>query len=721
MIVLFKLNRILYISLLFLISLLLLTSTAAADFFQSGLIDYIEQGKEAEIAIFSPTKKIQIKAAKNTAVITSTGESLNLENNKKYLITPFNFQAPKEKIVSVWAVQLAANSEKERAVAFKEEILKDNSTPDMKLKILKEEALFKVLAGDFSERLEAENLKKKLEKRGYKGWVREVKSKQVKAQPENQSNSYLQKKVLNFYTARGKKLTESPVLKIRGSFEAENIHFKGEFEFNPLGSSVLFSYRTDIEELTAYLLQNYFDPSASQEALKAQAVVFRTALLYQLEVQGARLENFKSLNYGSLSPIFREAAADVKSEVLIKDNEFYYNEDFSIKKITKPKAGTNSLAKAGYSYKEIINYYYERAEITNLKDLLDREEKFTARISAGLNLKEIREKTWAGPRIITVIDYNLNKNHLRLKPALAQGVVPGREDLSDLIKSHSALAGINGGYFHYSGRPLGLLYIDGELVSEPLYKRTALLIDKDNQISFSQVNWEGELVIESFPKILKIDGINREGRAAEIVLFNYFYGARLSSLDKNHYDIVIRDKKILGVERTAGSRTAIPPDGFVLRVPVDNSALINRISDIINKKVKLNYNFKPNFTEKNIRHAVGGGPRLLKDGKIKITGQEERFQKDILNGRAPRTAVGLTADNHLLLFTIDGRQSDLSVGMTLEELARSLKKMGAVDAYNLDGGGSARMVIRGFTMSNPSEKRLISNGVIVDEKDKVKN
>ncbi|PUU86419.1 MAG: sporulation domain-containing protein, partial [Halanaerobium sp.] len=36
---------------------------------------------------------------------------------------------------------------------------------------------------------------------------------------------------------------------------------------------------------------------------------------------------------------------------------------------------------------------------------------------------------------------------------------------------------------------------------------------------------------------------------------------------------------------------------------------------------------------------------------------------------------------------------------------------------NLDGGGSARMVIRGFTMNNPSEKRLISNGVIVDERD----
>ncbi|MFW5749969.1 MAG: phosphodiester glycosidase family protein, partial [Halanaerobium sp.] len=115
----------------------------------------------------------------------------------------------------------------------------------------------------------------------------------------------------------------------------------------------------------------------------------------------------------------------------------------------------------------------------------------------------------------------------------------------------------------------------------------------------------------------------------------------------------------------------------------------------------------------NIQHAVGGGPRLLENGEIKITGEEEKFQPDILNGRAPRTALGITEDNRLLMLTIDGRQSALSIGMTLEETAEILKEMGAVEAMNLDGGASARMVIRGFTMNSPSEDRLISNGVIV--------
>jgi exopolysaccharide biosynthesis protein len=325
--------------------------------------------------------------------------------------------------------------------------------------------------------------------------------------------------------------------------------------------------------------------------------------------------------------------------------------------------------------------------------------------------------SWSGPRVITIIDYDLNNESLKLKPVLAQSTVPGREDLADLIKEHQALAGVNGGYFHYSGRPLGLLYINGELVSEPLYNRSSILIDQENNISFAQVDWQGELLINNLDFKVKLDGVNKEVKAEEIILFNYFYGPRMPALDNQHYDIVVRDDKILGVESEAGVQTAIPPDGFVIRFPTQRTDIRNRISELKNKEITLNYNFTPDLSEKNIIHAVGGGPRLLEAGELKITGQEEGFQNDILNGRAPRTAVALTGDNHLLLLTIDGRQNNFSVGMTLAEVAQTLKDLGAVDAVNLDGGGSARMVIRGFTMNNPSEKRLISNGVIVDERD----
>jgi exopolysaccharide biosynthesis protein len=69
------------------------------------------------------------------------------------------------------------------------------------------------------------------------------------------------------------------------------------------------------------------------------------------------------------------------------------------------------------------------------------------------------------------------------------------------------------------------------------------------------------------------------------------------------------------------------------------------------------------------------------------------------------------------MLTIDGRQEKLSIGMSLEETAEILRELGAVEAMNLDGGASARMVIRGFTMNRPSADRLISNGVIVNRED----
>lgn len=57
--------------------------------------------------------------------------------------------------------------------------------------------------------------------------------------------------------------------------------------------------------------------------------------------------------------------------------------------------------------------------------------------------------------------------------------------------------------------------------------------------------------------------------------------------------------------------------------------------------------------------------------------------------RHPRTAAGVSGDGRTLwLVTVDGRQPDWSVGMTLPELGDLMIELGAVDALNLDGGGS---------------------------------
>ncbi len=89
----------------------------------------------------------------------------------------------------------------------------------------------------------------------------------------------------------------------------------------------------------------------------------------------------------------------------------------------------------------------------------------------------------------------------------------------------------------------------------------------------------------------------------------------------------------------------------------------------------------------NLENVLSSGPLLLYNGELR------EFRDDPFNqNRHPRTAVAITEENNLLLVTVDGR-SFQSYGMTIPELTAFLKSLGAVDALNLDGGGSTSMWI----------------------------
>ena len=72
-----------------------------------------------------------------------------------------------------------------------------------------------------------------------------------------------------------------------------------------------------------------------------------------------------------------------------------------------------------------------------------------------------------------------------------------------------------------------------------------------------------------------------------------------------------------------------------------------------------------------------------------------------IGGRNPRTAIGYTKDNNLILLTADGREGS-SIGLTLVELAQLMKEYGCVNAMNLDGGGSTVMYIKGNVVNKPA-------------------
>jgi hypothetical protein len=93
--------------------------------------------------------------------------------------------------------------------------------------------------------------------------------------------------------------------------------------------------------------------------------------------------------------------------------------------------------------------------------------------------------------------------------------------------------------------------------------------------------------------------------------------------------------------------------------------------------------------------AIGGGPTLVQDSQI-------MSWKGWVHLPQPRTALGWNK-KYIYLVEVDGRQLDLSLGMTFTQLAKYLHDLGCEQAMNLDGGGSATLWAFGEVKNSPSE------------------
>ena len=102
------------------------------------------------------------------------------------------------------------------------------------------------------------------------------------------------------------------------------------------------------------------------------------------------------------------------------------------------------------------------------------------------------------------------------------------------------------------------------------------------------------------------------------------------------------------------------------------------------------------------------GPALVEGGDISVTPDDE-VDKAMANN--PRTAFVYYSSGHYAFVVGDGRTSE-SKGLSLYRLAELLQDLGAVHAYNLDGGGSSTMYFNGRVVNNPT-----TNGKKISERE----
>ncbi len=112
----------------------------------------------------------------------------------------------------------------------------------------------------------------------------------------------------------------------------------------------------------------------------------------------------------------------------------------------------------------------------------------------------------------------------------------------------------------------------------------------------------------------------------------------------------------------------------------------------------------PPLDDDDVWCVVPGFRTLVDDGKVVVTAEVARSEFGDVN---PRTAVGVDRKGETLwIVVVDGRQTGVSAGITLVELASLFLSLGAWDALNLDGGGSSTFVLedqasRHFVVNRP--------------------
>jgi len=141
--------------------------------------------------------------------------------------------------------------------------------------------------------------------------------------------------------------------------------------------------------------------------------------------------------------------------------------------------------------------------------------------------------------------------------------------------------------------------------------------------------------------------------------------------------------------KNGGSVDFIKVGGTVINETNAPSSRANAVFSIQKNKVQISSANKENTENSPAHDVMLSGPLLLSEGK-RIPLSSNPFNSN----RHPRTALGITKNNKLILIVVDGRNS-LANGMSLDELAKVLHWIGAQEAMNLDGGGSSTLYIKG--------------------------
>jgi len=322
-------------------------------------------------------------------------------------------------------------------------------------------------------------------------------------------------------------------------------------------------------------------------------------------------------------------------------------------------------------------------------------------------IRRVARRVSVGGQTVAVTLLDVPLGSATVKVGLAKGRVGATESLASIARRHGAVAAINGSFFDaYSKRPVrnpyGALITGGQVLYVSDHP-TTLGIWEDGTVAIGQVKFHVRGDSGHHDAWLRnwyAYGLNQ---CPETETCATIYTSRFSQSRSPEHGLytVVRNGRI--VSQGYGS-TSIPSDGYVLYIRGAETQLDKRFEVGGDCTYELTAESSDALDWLTAQEALGCGPLLVRNGQASVDPRAERFKDPkVLTNAGNRSAVGLTADGHLLLVT--------SSAITVAQLGRLMKTLGCQDAMNLDGGASSGLFFRDAYLTRPG--RDVANALVV--------
>lgn len=333
-----------------------------------------------------------------------------------------------------------------------------------------------------------------------------------------------------------------------------------------------------------------------------------------------------------------------------------------------------------------------------------------------------------GPVSLYAVRIGRGESGIQVRPALSAEPSLSLKPLSQLAQAASPsaqpIAALNGDYFYYPsaaqpGLPTGAALLDGELVRTP-FPRSCLTIGADGRLDISIYRSACRLTMPD-GSAAAIHHVNHPRRPDEIVLYTPRYGATTRTPASGVEIYLQPDSFPLRINTTVGATVRATPVGlgdallnpgmWVLSGTGSAGGILKRLRP--GDRVEIAAAFSPAIGASDL--PLGGGPRLLRNGVVRVEQEGGSLGAAFSLARHPRSAVGFN-DREIWLLAVDGRQPGHSAGATLAEVGEILKSLGCSEGMNLDGGGSTALWVRGQLVNSPStgRERSVANALVVE-------